>query len=188
MNILFTGGITSVGIAEDLNDGTADRFRSLPMSRTAVVVGRTLADLARNAVAIAIVLLVGFALGFRIYGTITAALAGLALAVAFSYAASWLFACLGMAVKSPQVAQMASFLPSLPLVYLSGAWIPIESMPDGLRAFARHQPVNVLVDTLRAAANGTHATAPVWPAIAWTVGILAVSVPLAVHLYRGEGA
>lgn len=186
MNILFTGGITAVGIAEDLRDGIADRFRSLPMSRTAVIVGRTMADLVRNVIAVAIVLLVGFALGFRVHGTIAAALGGLVLAVAFSYASSWLFACLGMAVKSPQIAQMASFLPSLPLVYLSGAWIPIESMPASLQAFARNQPVNVLVETLRAAANGTPASTA-WPAIAWTGGILLVSIPLAVRLYRADG-
>ena len=188
MNILFTGGITSVGIAEDLQDGIADRFRSLPMSRTAVIVGRTMADLLRNVIAIAIVLLVGFALGFRVHGTAAAALGGLALAVMFSYSTSWLFACLGMAVKSPQIAQMASFLPSLPLVYLSGAWIPIESMPGSLQAFARNQPVNVLVETLRAAADGTPASTTAWPAIAWTAGILLVSIPLAVRLYRGDGA
>ena len=188
MNILFTGGITSVGIAEDLQDGIADRFRSLPMSRTAVIVGRTMADLVRNVIAIVIVLLVGFALGFRVHGSVAAALGGLALAIAFSYATSWLFACLGMAVKSPQIAQMASFLPALPLVYLSGAWIPIDSMPGSLQAFARNQPVNVIVETLRAAANGTQSSTTFWPAIAWTAGILLVSIPLAVHLYRGDGA
>ena len=188
MNILFTGGITSVGIAEDLQDGIADRFRSLPMSRAAVLVGRTMADLVRNAFAIAIVVVVGFALGFRVHGSVTAALGGLLLAMAFSYSASWLFACLGMAVRSPQIAQMASFLPALPLVYLSGAWIPIESMPGSLQAFARNQPVNVLVETLRAAADGTPAGGTAWVAAAWTAGILLVSVPLSLRLYRGDGA
>ena len=188
MHILFTGGITSVGIADDLESTIVDRFRSLPMNRAAVLVGRTAADLVRNAIGLALTVAVGFALGFRVHGTITGAVAGIVLVLAFSYATSWLFACLGMMVKTPQVAQLASFLPALPLTYLSGAWIPIELMSGALQSFARNQPVNVLIATLRSLADGSAGADPAWQAVAWTVGILVVSVPLAVHLYRGDGA
>ena len=188
MHVLFGGSITATGIAEDLQAGIIDRFRSLPMNQAAVLVGRTAADLARNAVGLVLAIAVGVLLGFRVHGSTAGAVAGLVLVLAFSYAISWLFACLGMVVKTPQVAQLASFLPALPLVYLSGAWIPVESMSSGLQAFARNQPINVLVATLRSLADGSAVTDTAWQAVAWTIGILAVSVPLAVRLYRGDGA
>jgi ABC transporter DrrB family efflux protein len=188
MNVLFGASITSAGFAEDLQGGILDRFRSLPMSRSAVLVGRTVADLTRNALAIAIVVLVGFGLGFRFHGSALAAVGSLALALAFSYAVSWLFACIGMAVRTPQVAQLAGFLPVLPLVYLSGAWVPVETMTPALQGFARHQPVNVLVEALRSAADGTPVGSSAWQAVAWTAAILLVSVPLAIRLYRGDGS
>jgi ABC-type multidrug transport system permease subunit len=153
-----------------------------------MLVGRTAADLVRNAVGLALAIAVGFALGFRVHGSLAAAVAGLVLALTFSYASSWLFACVGMAVRTPQVAQLASFLPTLPLVYLSGAWIPVESMSSGLQAFARNQPINVVVDTIRSLANGSAVADTAPQAVEWTIAILTVSVPLAVRLYRGDGA
>jgi ABC-2 type transport system permease protein/oleandomycin transport system permease protein len=188
MSVLFGGGITSVGIAEDLQAGLIDRFRSLPMSRAAVLVGRTIADLLRTIVGLFFAVTVGVALGFRVHGGIANALAATVVVLGFAYAVSWLFACLGMAVGSPQVAQLASFLPSLPLVYLSGAWVPVESMSSVLRAFARNQPINVLVATVRSLADGSAVAGTAWQAAAWTAGLLLVSVPLAIRLYAREGS
>jgi ABC transporter DrrB family efflux protein len=187
MHVLFGGSITSAGIAEDLQAGIIDRFRSLPMNRAAVLVGRTAADLLRNAVSLALAIAVGVALGFRVRGSVIGAVAGIVLVLAFSYAISWLFACIGMVVRTPQAAQLAGFLPALPLAYLSGAWIPVESMSSAVQAFARNQPVTVLVATLRSVADGSAVADTAWQAVAWTIGILAVSIPLAVWLYRGDG-
>jgi ABC-2 type transport system permease protein/oleandomycin transport system permease protein len=188
MNVLLGASVTSFGLAEDLQAGIVDRFRSLPMSRAAVLVGRTIADLARYAVGLAVTLAVGVALGFRVHGGVAAALGGIVLVLAFEFAISWFFACLGMAVKEPQAAQMAGFLPALPLIYLSGAWVPVASMSAALRPFARNQPVNVVVETVRAIADGTAVAHSAVPAVLWTAGILAVSVPLGLRLYRADGA
>ncbi len=185
MQQLFSGGVTSAGLAGDMQTGIIDRFRSLPMSRAAVLVGRTSADLVRNAIGLAVAVGTGYALGFRFAGSGADAVACLALLLAFSYASSWLFACIGLAVKDPQAAQLAGFLPSLPMVYLSGAWVPVESMQRGLQVFARNQPVNVLIATMRSLAAGE--AAPVaGQALAWTAVLLVVSVPLARRLYGGR--
>jgi ABC-2 type transport system permease protein/oleandomycin transport system permease protein len=186
MSVMFGASVTSAGIAEDLQAGVIDRFRSLPMSRSAVLVGRTVADLVRNALGIVLVVIVGLAMGFELHG-IASALVGLALILLFAFAVSWLFAWVGLVVKEPQVAQLAGFLPVLPLVFLSGAWIPIETMSGGMQAFARNQPVNVLVEALRALGNGEPAYHWVWQSVAWSVGILLVSVPICVRRYRQPG-
>ena len=133
---MFGASVTSGGLAEDLQAGVIDRFRSLPMSRSAVLVGRTFADLIRNAVGAVVVVAVGVAMGYEVHG-MGAAAEGLALILCFGFAISWLFASVGMALKQPEVAQLAGFLPVLPFVFLSGAWIPIETMSGSLQTFAR---------------------------------------------------
>ena len=186
MSVVFGASVTSAGVAEDLQAGVIDRFRSLPMSRSAVLVGRTVADLVRTSAGILVVFAVGAAMGYELHG-ITAALGGLALILLFAFAVSWLFSSVGMAVKQPEAAQLAGFLPVLPLVFLSGAWIPVETMSGGLQAFARNQPVNVLVEALRALGNGSPAYHWVWQSLAWSVGILIISIPLCIRQYRGAG-
>ena len=187
MSVMFGASITSAGIAEDVQAGVVDRFRSLPMSRAAVLVGRTIADLVRNALALTLVTIVGVAMGYRFAGP-GAAVAVAGLLLVFAFAVSWLFAAVGLAVRHPEVAQLAGFLPVLPLVFLSGAWIPIETMPAGLQAFARHQPVNVLVEAVRALGDGAPAAEPVGRSMAWSVAILLIAVPVGVRLYRGDGS
>jgi ABC-2 type transport system permease protein/oleandomycin transport system permease protein len=184
MNLMLFAGTTGVGLAEDLNAGIIDRFRSLPMARSAVLVGRTVADLARNAASMAVILVTGFALGFRVHGSIAAGLGAVALALFFGYATSWLFAAVGLVVKDAQTAQFTGFAPVLPLVYLSGAWIPVAAMAGGVRAFARNQPVNVTVEAIRALLNGRPAYHWVWQCLAWECGLLVVFGLLAVRLYR----
>jgi ABC-2 type transport system ATP-binding protein len=187
MNVLLGASVTAAGMAEDLRDGIVDRFRSLPMSRVAVLVGRTLADLGRNAIALALLVVVGVFMGFRFDGGAPAAIGCLALVLLFVFAVSWLFTFLGMAVKEPQAAPLLSLLVALPLVYLSGVWIPVGSMSPRLQWFARNQPVNVLVEALRALSAGEPALHRVWVSMAWCAGILLVAVPLCVRRYRGDG-
>jgi ABC-2 type transport system permease protein/oleandomycin transport system permease protein len=187
MNVLLGASVTAAGMAEDLRDGIVDRFRSLPMSRVAVLVGRTVADLARNALGLACVVVVGALMGFRFDGGTAAAIGCLLLVLLFAFAVSWGFTFLGMAVKDPQAAPLLSLLVALPLVYLSGVWIPVESMSPRLQWFARNQPVNVLVDALRELSGGEPATHDVWVSVAWSAGLLMIAVPLCVRRYRGDG-
>ncbi|HMC41432.1 MAG TPA: ABC transporter permease [Acidimicrobiales bacterium] len=183
MNVLLFAGTTGVGLAEDLQGGIIDRFRSLPMARSGVLVGRTVADLVRNAASMSVIVLVGFALGFRVHASLASGLAGVLLALFFGYATSWVFAAAGLAVKDAQTAQFIGFAPVLPLVYLSGAWIPVAAMASGVRAFARNQPVNVTVEAVRTLGEGTHAYHWIWQSLAWSGGLLALSGMLAVRLY-----
>ena len=177
-------GTTAVGVAEDLQAGIIDRFRSLPIGRSAVLVGRTVADLVRHAISLAIVVAVGLAMGFRFRGGVGSAVAALALVLLFCFATSWMFASVGLAVKDPQAAQFAGFAPVLPLVYLSGAWIPVDAMDGSIRGFARNQPVNVLIEAVRALSAGTPAFHWVWLSVAWSVGILAVFVVVSARQYQ----
>jgi len=186
MSVMFGVSVTSAGIAEDLQAGVIDRFRSLPMSRSAVLVGRTVADLVRTAIGVLLVVLVGLLMGYE-SPSLPNALMAFALILLFAFAISWLSAFVGMVAKQPEVAQLAGFLPVLPLVFLSGLWIPVETMSGGLQAFARNQPVNVLVESLRALAAGTPAFHWVWQAVAWSVAILLISIPLCIRQYRGSG-
>jgi ABC-type multidrug transport system permease subunit len=118
---------------------------------------------------------------------VPAAIGGLGLVLLFTFAVSWLFTFLGMAVKEPQAAPLLSLLVALPLVYLSGVWIPVETMSPRLRWFARNQPVNRLVEALRAVSDGEPALHHVWVSVTWCTGILLVAVPLCVRRYRGDG-
>ena len=186
MNVLLGASVTAAGMAEDLSDGIVDRFRSLPTSRVAVLVGRTIADLARTTIALALVVAVGAGMGARLDGGVVA-VGGLGLVLLFTFAVSWLFTFLGMAVKDPQAAPLLSLLVALPLVYLSGVWIPIETMSPRLQWFARNQPVNALVEALRAVADGEPALHHAWVSATWCLGILLVAVPLCVRRYRGDG-
>jgi ABC-2 type transport system ATP-binding protein len=186
MNVLFGGGVTASAISEDVRDGIVDRFRSLPMSRAAVLVGRTVADLARTAIGMVLVVGVGFAMGFRVDAA-GSALAALGLILLFAFSTAWLFCVLGLAVKESQAGTLISLLVSLPLVYLSGAWIPVDTMSDRLQAFARNQPVNVLIDAVRGLVAGDAVRSDVIGSVVWSLAILAVSVPVAVRQYRGQG-
>jgi ABC transporter DrrB family efflux protein len=187
MSVMLGASVTSAGVAEDMQAGVIDRFRTLPMSRAAVLMGRTLTDLLRDGVGILLVIGTGLALGYRPAG-LAQGLAALALILFFAFAVSWLFTAVGLAVKQPEAAQLAGFLPILPLVFVSGAWIPIATMSSELQTFARNQPVNVLVEALRALGNGTPAAHWVGLSVAWSVGILVVAIPISIRQYRGDGA
>ena len=182
---------TSFGLVEDLKNGVIDRFRSLPMARSAVLAGRTVADLIRNGFVIALMIVLGYALGFRPQTSVVALVGGVLVAMAFAFALSWVMASLGLAVKNAEAAQTASFLPVFPLVFASSVFVPTNTLPDWLRAFADHQPVTRTANAVRGLVLGEGALAPgltvageVAGALLWALGILAVAAPLAVRLYR----
>jgi ABC transporter DrrB family efflux protein len=181
---LFGGSSTAVGLAEDLRGGIIDRFRSLPMARSAVLAGRTFADLARNVLVVALMTVVGVLVGFRFHGGLLAGLAGLLLVLAFGYAFSWVFASVGLVVKDPETAQVAGFIPMFPLVFASSAFVPVRTMPGWMQGFANVQPVSVTVNAVRALTQGGPVFHWLWQSVAWTVGFIIVFVPVAVARYR----
>ncbi len=181
---IFGSTQTGIGLAEDINKGLVDRFRSLPMSRSAVLLGRTLSDSARNTFVVILMTIVGYLVGFRFEGGPFRAVAALALAVLFGFAFSWISASIGLSVKDVETAQAAGFVWVFPLTFASSAFVPTQTMPGWLQAFADINPVTVSVNTLRALTFGTPVTPDLWQMLAWIGGILAVFVPLAVRQYR----
>ncbi len=187
----FGSGQTALGLTEDLSKGVIDRFRSLPMARSAVLAGRTVSDLIRNGLIISLMLAVGFLIGFRYQTSFLGLVAGMGVALVFSYSLSWVMAAIGLAVKNPEAAQSAVFLPVFPLVFASSVFVPTQTMPDWLRTFADHQPITVTTNALRGLILGEGALLPgqtvggeILAALAWALGILVVFAPLAVRVYR----
>ena len=182
--VVFGAIGTAVGLATDLNTGLLERFRSLPMSRSAVLAGRTAADLARNVFVVALMALVGFAVGFRIHGGVPSFVVALGLVLLFGYVLSWVFAGVGLVTGNPESAQAAAFPVMAPLVFASSAFVPVASMPAWLRVFAEHQPVSVTTTAVRQLVLGGPATADVLKALAWMAVILLVFAPLSVWRYQ----
>lgn len=182
---VFGATATALGLTEDLAAGVIDRFRSLPMARSAVLTGRTAADVVRNGFVNLLMLGVGVLIGFRAQQGWTTALAGLGLALLFGYAMSWVMAAIGLLVKTPEAAQTAGFIPIFPLVFASSVFAPTQTMPDWLRVFAENQPITVITNAIRAVMITGNDVGPLlWQSLAWIVGIVAVFAPLAVRLYR----
>jgi ABC-2 type transport system permease protein/oleandomycin transport system permease protein len=182
--IAFGGAATGIGLADDLQKGLVDRFRSLPMARSALLLGRTTSDLVRNGLTVVIMITVGMLTGFRFHGSVLAVIAGLALLFAFEFAFSWIGVLIGLSVKSVEAAQSGGFIWLFPLTFASSAFVPVETMPSWLRGFATHQPVTVTVNALRGWFNGDPVGSTPWQALAWIVGILLVATPTAVTRYR----
>ena len=186
----FGAGQTALGLTEDLSKGVIERFRSLPMARSAVLAGRTLSDLIRNGFVIGLMMVVGFLIGFRWQTNVFGMAAGLVVAMVFAYSLSWVMATIGLIVKNPEAAQSAVFLPVFPLVFASSVFVPTQTMPSALRAFAENQPITVTVNALRGlilgpeALSGTSVGSQVLLAFGWSAAILAVFAPLAVRVYR----
>ncbi len=178
---------TAVGLSADLRSGLLVRFRTLPMARIAVLGGRTLADLARNLVVVAVMIGVGFAAGFRSANGAGGLLAALGLVVAFAYAISWGFAALGLRVSDPEAAQAAGVPVMFLLVFTSCAFVPLGSMPGWLQAIGAHQPVNALVTAERALILGGPAARDVLISLAWSAGILLAFAALAARTYARMG-
>lgn len=182
--VMFGGVNTGIGLATDMGLGIIDRYRSLPMSRLAVVAGRTLADLVRNIAMIVIMVSVGMLLGFRFQNGLGGALGLVGISALFGYALSWAFAYIGMSVKDAETAQLASFLAIFPLTFASAAFVPTQTLPGWLQVFVRNQPVTHVVNASREFALGVTSGGAPWKATTWAIGLLVIFVPLAVRAYK----
>src|SRR3954452_21093262 len=183
-SVAFRATQTSVGLSEDLERGVIDRFRSMPMARSAVLIGRTVADLVRNVLIIGLMIVVGYLVGFHFHAGVLNALASVALVTAFGLALSWLFAFVALTVRGAEAAQSAGFVVIFPLVFASSVFVPVSSMPDCLEAFAKLSPVTLTADTARSYALTGGAPSTLGGTAAWIGGLLAVFIPLCVWRYR----
>ena len=183
-SVAFGGMNTAAGLAEDLSKGMIERFRSLPMARSAVLAGRVLADLVRNIGVVLLMVGVGFLVGFRIEGSPAGFVLAISLIVAFAVGVSWVFALVGLMSSNAEAAQAMGFPILALLVFASTAFVPIDGMPGWLQAYNTYQPVSVTVAAVRGLTLGTATTAQILAALAWAVGLAAFFGPLAVRMYR----
>jgi ABC transporter DrrB family efflux protein len=181
--VIFGSTSTGIGLATDLQKGLVDRFRSLPMAKSAVLTGRTISDIVRNAFIVLIMWIVGLLVGFRPEGNVLSWFAGAGLLLLTSFAFSWISATIGLLVRSVEAAQSAGFVWLFPLTFASSAFVPTSSMPGWLRAFAEHQPVTIIVNAVRGLLLNKPDAATIWLALAWCFGILVIFIPLAVWAY-----
>jgi ABC-2 type transport system permease protein len=192
--VVFGSTITGSSIAEDLQKGLIDRFRSLPMSRSAVLVGRTLADVCLNVITIAVMMVTGVIVGWRITTDALHAIGGVLLLLVFAYAMSWVMALVGLLVRTPEVVNNASFVVIFPLTFIANTFVPTDNFPEVLRVIADWNPVSAVVQAARELfGNTAPALAPpdVWPlqhpvlyVVIWVVLLLAVFLPLSVRTYQ----
>jgi ABC-2 type transport system permease protein/oleandomycin transport system permease protein len=188
--VLFGSVSTGIGLAEDLQKGIIERFRALPMSKIAVLAGRTVADLVRNIFVIIILTGVAFAVGFRVETSVIFFISGLLLLLVFAFAISWGFTIVGLSAPNSETAQVMSFPLIFPLTFASSAFVPVASMPSWLRGFATYQPVSVLIDASRKLMVNFPSTASNWTVdetLIWSVGALIVLLPLAVFKFNRSG-
>ncbi len=182
--VMFGTVSTSIGLAEDLQKGLIERFRALPMARSAVLTGRTTADLVRNMLVMVIVTVVGIAVGFRPSTGVAAYVAGVVLILLFAYAVSWGFAIIGLSAPNAETAQVMSFPLLFPLVFVSSAFVPVSSMPSWMQGFATYQPVSVTISACRGLMIGGPTAEWVVRSLIWSLVFLAVFIPVAVRQYR----
>lgn len=182
--LAFGANYTTINLAVDMKEGIVDRFRSLPMGNSALLLGHVTADLVRNVISAIIILLVGFLVGFRPNASALDWLMVAGLALLFTLAISWMSAILGLLVKSLEAAQWIGFVVIFPLTFISSAFVPTNTMPDGLRAFAENQPITHVINAMRSLLVGTPMENAGWLAVIWCLGIIAVCMPLAVWMFR----
>ncbi|MFC3490943.1 ABC transporter permease [Glycomyces rhizosphaerae] len=188
---LFSGANTAAGMADDLQRGSVDRFRSLPMARLAVPAGRTIADLVRAVFTILVMLGVGALIGFRWQTSVLEVLAAIGVALAFAFSIAWMMVTLGLLIRSAEAVQAAVYMLVFPLGFTSAVFVPVETMPDWLQTFAAHQPVTVVANAMRglmlgpdAIPNGHTVTGDLLWTLAWSAGLVILFAPLAVRAYR----
>jgi ABC-2 type transport system permease protein/oleandomycin transport system permease protein len=187
--IVFGTSATAVGLADDLQKGIIDRFKSLPITRSAVLTGRIMADAIRLTAVATVLVLIGYVVGFRFEGGIGFGLLMVLTAVSFGAAMCWVMANIGMAVKDVETAQTAGFVWLFPLTFISSVFTPVYTMPGWLQVFARNNPVTLVANLLRAFSVGEVFPGSTWSSMAlpvalWVIGITAVAAPLAVNRYR----
>jgi ABC transporter DrrB family efflux protein len=181
---VFGSATTAVSMATDVKSGLLERFRALPMARSAVLAGRTLSDLLRTAVIIAIIVGIGFAVGFRVQTNTLSFIAAMLLVLFWAYALLWVQATVGLVTGDPESAQAASFPAVALLTFASSAFVPISTMPSWLQGFAKYQPVSVTATAVRALCIGGPTKSWVLQSLLWISCILLVFIPLAVWRYR----
>src|SRR3989449_6060493 len=165
--VVFGAIATAIGLATDVKSGLMERFHSLPMARSAVLTGRTMADLARNVFVVILMMVVGYLVGWRVHTNALAMVAGALIVMLFAYAMSWIFATVGLAVGDPETAQAPAFPVLAPLVFASSAFVKVSSMPGWLQPWANHQPVSVTVSAVRDLVLGLPAASDVRQSLAW---------------------
>ncbi len=183
-NIAFGGFVTAIGLNEDLHKGLIDRFRSLPMARAAVLAGRTMADICTNALSMTILLITGVIIGFSFHASVLNIAEGVVLLLLFGYAFSWIFAFVGLLVSTPEAANSIGFITVFPLTFISSAFVPVASMSEPLKSFAKVNPFTIVVDAMRALWIGAPARNYVWEAFLWSIVLIVIFAPLATARYR----
>ncbi len=192
--VVFGSTFTGLSLAEDMQKGIIDRFRSLPMAPSSVLIGRTVSDVVINVVSLVVMSLTGLVVGWRIRGSVVDAILAYVLLLLFAYAISWIMAVVGLIVRTPEVFNNASFMVIFPLTFLANTFVPMDELPTPLRVFAEWNPVSALTQASRELFGNTapltaESTAwsmrhPVATTLVWVVIILAVFVPLALRQYR----
>lgn len=198
MSLVFGATFTGAGLADDIQKGITDRFRSLPMARSAVVFGRTASDVVYNVLTLAAMATAGLIVGWRIHNGIASALAGFALLLLFAYAISWVMAYVGLIVPSPEVVNNASMMVLFPLTFVANTFVPSETMPVVLRTVAEWNPVSAVTQAARelfgnVGAVATESTAwslqnPIAYTLIWVIAIIAIFAPLAIRRYQHAGS
>jgi ABC transporter DrrB family efflux protein len=183
-SICFGGFVTALGLSDDLKKGLMDRFRSLPMTRSALLTGRTLGDVVTNTFQLIVMFAVGLLVGFNFSGSVGEVIAGIALCLLIGYAFSWVFAFIGLTASSPEAANAYGFTILFPLTFVSSAFVPVASMPSWLQPIAEHNPFTYMVNAARALFLGIPAANDVWLALFWTIAIIVVFAPLSAWRYR----
>jgi ABC transporter DrrB family efflux protein len=188
-SIAFGGFVTALGLTEDVHKGLIDRFRSLPMSRAAVLAGRTFSDVLLNCLSLVVLFAVGFIAGFGfIDSSVGQVVLGIVLLLLMGYAFSWIFALVGLFSSSPETANSIGFTLIFPLTFASAIFVPARTMPDGLQQFAEANPFTTWADAIRSLWIGTPANSDIWMSFVWIVVFLVVFAPLAVWKYRRVAA
>ena len=191
--VIFGSTFTGVGLAEDMTKGIIDRFRSLPMSRSAVLVGRTGSDIVYNSASILVMSLAGLVVGWRIHTNAFEAIGGYLLLLVFAYAFSWIMAFVGLKVGKVEVVNNASFMVIFPLTFIANTFVQVQSLPGVLQTFAEWNPVSAVSQAVREAFGNTGSMPPpdVWSlqnpieyTLIWVAIILAIFVPLSVRQYN----
>jgi ABC-2 type transport system permease protein/oleandomycin transport system permease protein len=183
-SMVFGGFVTALGLSEDIKKGLMDRFRSLPMSRSAVLTGRTFADISTNVIQLVVMLVVGLLVGFDFKTGALEVAAGFALLLLIGYAFSWVFAFIGLTASSPEAANAFGFTILFPMTFVSSAFVTVESMPSWLEPIAENNPFTTMVDATRALFLDTPAGNDVWLSVVWSVAIALAFGALAVWRYR----
>jgi ABC-2 type transport system permease protein/oleandomycin transport system permease protein len=187
-NIAFGGFVTALGLNDDLHKGLIDRFRSLPMSRAAVLAGRTASDIVTNALSMIVLLITGVIIGFSFHTNAADVILGMLILLLFGYGFSWVFAFVGLVAPSAESANSIGFIAVFPLTFISSAFVPVETMPTILQDFAKINPITIVVDAMRALWIGAPAGNNIWGAIVWSLVIVGVFAPLAVWRYRAASS